>query len=50
MPSVSIRIQAPPEQLWAMIADVTRVGEWSPETVSAEWVDGAAGPAVGAKF
>jgi hypothetical protein len=33
-----------------MVADVTRVGEWSPETVGAEWLEGARGPAVGARF
>jgi hypothetical protein len=33
-----------------MVSDVTRVGEWSPETRSAEWIDGATGPAVGARF
>ncbi|MDP1795211.1 MAG: SRPBCC family protein, partial [Acidimicrobiales bacterium] len=29
---------------------VTRIGELSPETFEAEWLDGATGPAVGAKF
>lgn len=46
----SIAVRAEPGPLWAMVADVTRVGEWSPETERAEWVDGAAGPAVGARF
>ena len=26
------------------------MGDWSPETTSAEWVDGATAPAVGVKF
>jgi hypothetical protein len=26
------------------------MGEWSPETVKAEWIEGATGPAVGARF
>jgi hypothetical protein len=26
------------------------MGEWSPETTSAEWMDGATGPEVGARF
>jgi hypothetical protein len=30
--SVHCEIAAPPEQVWAMVADVTRMGEWSPET------------------
>src|SRR5919199_5442509 len=50
MPSESIEVLAPPEQVWNMVADVRRIGEWSPETVSAEWLDGADGPAVGARF
>lgn len=33
-----------------MVSDVTRMGEWSPETHSAVWLGGATGPAVGAKF
>ena len=43
-------IAAPPEKVWSLISDVTRMGEWSPETTSCEWVGGATGPAVGAKF
>lgn len=50
MPAASIAVKAPPEQVWAMVSDVTRVGEWSPEAVSAEWLDGATGPAVGVRF
>src|SRR5262249_7240734 len=46
----TIQIQAPPEKVYDMITDVTRMGEWSPETVRAEWVGGATGPAVGARF
>ena len=43
-------IAAPPEAVWALVSDVTRMGDWSPETRRAEWVRGAAGPAVGARF
>lgn len=45
-----IRISAAPGKVWTMVADVTRMGEWSPETVACEWLDGATGPAVGARF
>jgi uncharacterized protein YndB with AHSA1/START domain len=48
--SVSVDISAPPEQVWGMISDVTRMGEWSPETERGEWLRGATGPATGAKF
>lgn len=41
---------ASPESLWALISDVTRMGEWSPETVSARWLGKATGPEVGARF
>ncbi len=43
-------IAAPAERVWSMVADVTRMGEWSPETTSCRWVKGASGPAVGARF
>ncbi len=43
-------IAAPADEVWAMVSDVTRMGEWSPENVGGEWRGGATGPAVGAKF
>ena len=50
MGEARIHIDAPPEAVYAMVSDITRMGTWSPETVSARWVDGATGPTVGAKF
>jgi hypothetical protein len=41
---------ASPRVVWDLVSDVTRIGEFSPETFEAEWVDGAAGPEVGAHF
>jgi uncharacterized protein YndB with AHSA1/START domain len=41
---------APPERVWELVSDVTRIGEFSPETFEAEWLDGATGPEVGARF
>ena len=46
----SIVIAAPPEEVWALVTDVTRTGEWSPENTGSVWLDGATGPAVGARF
>ena len=46
----TVRVEATPEAVYDLVSDITRMGEWSPETTSAEWVDGATGPAVGAKF
>jgi uncharacterized protein YndB with AHSA1/START domain len=48
--AATVHIEAPPEKVYAFVSDITRMGEWSPETVKAEWVDGATGPAVGARF
>lgn len=48
--SVTVHMDAPPEKVWDLVSDVTRIGEFSPETFEAEWIDGATGPAVGAKF
>ncbi|HLI45554.1 MAG TPA: SRPBCC family protein [Acidimicrobiales bacterium] len=47
--SQSRRIEAPPERLWAMVSEVTRMGDWSPETFSCRWLD-EPGPRVGARF
>ena len=47
---VTVTVEAPPEVVFALVSDVTRIGEFSPETFDAEWLDGATGPAVGARF
>jgi hypothetical protein len=46
----SIRIVAAPEAVYDVIADVTRMGEWSPECYRCEWLDGATTAEVGARF
>jgi uncharacterized protein YndB with AHSA1/START domain len=43
-------IAAPPEQVWGLVADLPRMGEWSPENQGGKWIKGATGPAVGALF
>jgi uncharacterized protein YndB with AHSA1/START domain len=48
--SVTVHIDAPAEPIWDLISDVTKIGRFSPETFEAEWLDGATGPAVGARF
>jgi uncharacterized protein YndB with AHSA1/START domain len=48
--SVTVHMAAPPERIWELVSDVTRIGRYSPETFEAEWLDGATGPAVGARF
>ncbi len=47
---VTVRMDAPPEKVWALVSDVTRIGEFSPETFEAEWTRGSTGPEVGASF
>ena len=44
------QIAAPPEELYALISDVTNMGRWSPENHTCRWVGGATGPVVGARF
>lgn len=46
----SIEIAAPPEHVYGLVSDVTRMGEWSPECYRAEWLDGARSATVGARF
>jgi hypothetical protein len=47
--SDSIVIARSPETLYALVTDVTRMGEWSPICKACWWDDGA-GPQVGAWF
>lgn len=47
---VTITMAAPVDAVWSLVSDVTRIGEFSPETFEAEWRGGADGPAVGARF
>ena len=48
--SVTVRMAASPAQVWDLVSDITRIGEFSPETFEAEWLGDAVGPAVGATF
>ena len=48
--SETVDVAAAPEAVWALVSDVANMGRWSPETIRASWIDGAAAPAVGARF
>src|SRR6202050_1642477 len=48
--AASLDIAAPAERIWALVADLPRMGEWSPENAGGKWVKGATGPALGAVF
>lgn len=45
MATVEVRrtIAAAPQDVYKLIADVTRIGEWSPEATGAEWLSGEPG-------
>jgi hypothetical protein len=46
----TLEIDAPPRAVYELVSDITRMGEWSPECVGCDWMDGHDGPAVGAQF
>ena len=48
--SGTTRIEATADHLYALVSDVARMGEWSPENVGGEWLGDATGPAAGARF
>ena len=48
--TATVTIAAPPERVYDMVADVTRMGEWSPECHSCRWVGRRREPVVGAVF
>ena len=43
-------VLAPPERVYQLISDVTRMREWSPECYRCEWLNGVTTPAVGTRF
>jgi uncharacterized protein YndB with AHSA1/START domain len=48
--SVVRDVSATPEQVWKLVTDLPRMGEWSPENRGGTWVKGATGAALGAHF
>ena len=48
--SATVHMAAPADKIWNLIADVRNIGRYSPETFEAEWLGGATGPAIGARF
>jgi uncharacterized protein YndB with AHSA1/START domain len=47
---VEILIDAPPARVWDLITDINLAARFSQEFLGATWIDGAAGPALGARF
>jgi len=48
--SADVLIDASPEQVWAVVSDITVPVRFSTELIGAEWLDGATGPQEGARF
>ena len=48
--SVTREIAASPERLYEPVADLPRMGEWSPENQGGAWLGGAVAAAPGARF
>jgi hypothetical protein len=47
---VSIHIDAPPDRVYDLVADLPNMGKWSPECQRCDWLGGATAAAPGAKF
>ena len=41
--AVELEIAAAPDVLYDMVSDITRMGEWSPESTGGRWLDGGSG-------
>jgi uncharacterized protein YndB with AHSA1/START domain len=48
--AVSVHVDAPAETVYDLVADLPRMGEWSPECTSVTWRHGATAAAPGARF
>ncbi len=48
--TVTRDIAAPPDAVFELVTDLTRMGEWSPENEGGDWTGDATGPALGATF
>jgi hypothetical protein len=46
---VELTVDKDPAEMWALVTDIARIGEWSPECIGASWLDGGA-PRPGARF
>jgi hypothetical protein len=48
--SRTVDIDAPPAQVFALVSDLPRMGELSPENTGGRWLGGATAPAPGVRF
>jgi hypothetical protein len=49
VPTYKVTINAPPEKVWPLVADLGRQNEWSPKPYTVEWLSGEPN-AVGSTF
>ena len=47
---VDVEVETDRDAIWALLCDVTRVGEWSHECIQGQWLDGATVAVPGARF
>lgn len=45
-----INVAAAPDRVYELVTDITRMGDWSPECYQCDWLEGATGAVVGARF
>ena len=48
--SATVHVDASPEAVYDLVADISRMPEWSPETYRAHWLGGATEAAPGVRF
>jgi uncharacterized protein YndB with AHSA1/START domain len=48
--AVSVHVDAAPERVYDLVADLPRMGEWSPECTSVSWKGGLTVATAGARF
>ena len=48
--AVTLHVDAPPHEVWELVSDITKMGDYSPEVIEAEWIGDHTGPAVGARY
>jgi len=46
----TLKIAAAPDRVYGLVSDITRMGEWSPECVGCDWIEGHDSAVVGAQF
>lgn len=47
---IEVVVDATPDQVYAVVSDVTRIAEWSHECREADWLGDTTGPVVGGQF